>query len=62
MVYPKHAHAWIDVDHVPHPAIVIEWLPTKDVNGFPFWLAKCLYWADGEPRVETVPARNVRKA
>ena len=26
MVDPKHPHAWIDIDHVPHPAIVIEWM------------------------------------
>jgi hypothetical protein len=62
MVDPKHPHAWVDIDHVSHPAIIIEWTPTKDVNGYAFWLATCLYWADGEPQAATVPARNVRKA
>ena len=32
MVDPKHAHAWITVDHVRHSAIVIEWTPTTDAN------------------------------
>jgi len=62
MVDPNHRHAWITVDHVRHPALVIEWTPTKDANGFPFWLAKCLYWAHGEAKVTTVPSTNVRKA
>lgn len=62
MVDPKHPHAWVTVHHVRHPAIVIEWTQTKDANGYSFWLTKCLYWADGQPQVETVPATNVRKA
>ena len=62
MVEPKHPHAWITVDHTRHPALVLEWIPHKDANGYPFWLAKCLYWADGAPKVTTVPSANVRKA
>lgn len=62
MVDPKHPHAWITVDQVQHPAIVLKWIANKDVNGYPHWLAKCLYWLDGAPKVTTVPATNVRKA
>lgn len=37
-------------------------ITTKDADGYPFWLAKCLYWLDGAPKVTTVPGPNVRKA
>jgi hypothetical protein len=42
--------------------LVIETDAKDRRNGFPFWLAKCLYWMDGEPKVTTVPGTNGLKA
>lgn len=44
------------------PALVLEWTRTQDSNGYPYWMARCLYWMDGEARVTNVPDRHVRKA
>jgi len=61
-VEPKHPFAWINVEHKQLPAIVLEWTKTQDVNGYTYWLARCLYWLDGEPKVTNVPDRWITKA
>jgi hypothetical protein len=60
-VEPRHPHAWITVDHVRHPALVLEWVRIADVNGIRTWHARCLYWADGAPAVTLVPQMRVEK-
>ena len=62
MVDPKHPFAWITVNSRRLPAIVLEWLKVVDVNGYPVWHARCLYWLDGKPAVTLVPRMRVTKA
>ena len=61
-VEPQHPHAWITIDHVRHPALVLEWTRVADVNGYELWYARCLYWDGTAPAVTLVPQMRVGKA
>lgn len=61
-VPPKHPHAWVTIDLVRHPALVIEWERVRDSNGYWSWWADCVYVDGGQLKRAKVPATRVRPA